>query len=81
MTSRDKIWGQDASAGITLGLVTTIIPVFNRADMLIQAVQSVVDQDYRPIEIIIIDDGSTDNTLETARRLAADRPRSEEHTS
>ena len=44
------------------GLVTTIIPVFNRAPMLRDAVASVLGQTYRPIEIIIVDDGSTDDT-------------------
>jgi hypothetical protein len=43
-------------------LVSTIIPVFNRPDLLTQAVDSVLGQKHRPIEIIIIDDGSTDNT-------------------
>lgn len=52
------------------GLVTTIIPVFNRPQMLGQAVSSVLDQSYRNIEIIIIDDGSTDNTLSVAQALA-----------
>lgn len=52
------------------GLVSTIIPTYNRAEMLVQAVQSVLDQDYRPIEIIVVDDGSTDNTLAVARDLA-----------
>ncbi|MEB3167585.1 MAG: glycosyltransferase family 2 protein [Cyanobium sp.] len=53
------------------GLVSTIIPTYNRAEMLIQAVRSVLDQDYRPIEIIVVDDGSTDDTLAVARNLAA----------
>jgi glycosyltransferase involved in cell wall biosynthesis len=56
------------------GLVSTIIPVYNRAEMLTQAVQSVLDQDYRPIEIIIIDDGSTDNTHSIAQQLAHRSP-------
>jgi hypothetical protein len=56
------------------GLVTTIIPVYNRADILVQAVQSVLDQAYRPIEIIIIDDGSTDDTCSVAQQLAANNP-------
>lgn len=41
-------------------LVTTIIPVFNRPLQLQEAVASVIRQDHRPIEIIIVDDGSTD---------------------
>jgi glycosyltransferase involved in cell wall biosynthesis len=56
------------------GLVTTIIPVFNRARMLRGAVESVLEQTYRPIEIVIIDDGSTDDTACAADALAAGHP-------
>lgn len=51
-------------------LVTTIIPVFNRAAMLREAVASVVAQTHRPIEIVIVDDGSTDDTGAVADELA-----------
>jgi hypothetical protein len=47
---------------MTPTLVSTIIPVFNRPVLLRDAVQSVLNQTYRPIEIIIVDDGSTDDT-------------------
>src|SRR5258708_5087316 len=53
-------------------LVTTIIPVFNRPAMLREAVASVLAQTYRPLEIVIVDDGSTDDTPATARALADD---------
>ena len=55
-------------------LVSTIIPVFNRADMLRCAVRSVLDQTYPDHEIIIVDDGSTDSTAETADTMARPRP-------
>ena len=55
-------------------LVSTIIPVFNRAGMLREAVASVLAQTYRPVEILIIDDGSTDDTAATADGLAAAWP-------
>ncbi len=53
------------------GLVSTIIPVYNRPQMLREAVQSVLEQTYRPIEIIIVDDGSTDDTVQVAEALAS----------
>jgi hypothetical protein len=52
------------------GLVSTIIPVFNRPAQLREAVASVLAQDWRPIEIIVVDDGSTDGTLAAAQALA-----------
>jgi glycosyltransferase involved in cell wall biosynthesis len=39
-----------------------VIPTFNRADMLSKAIDSVVAQSYSDWELIIVDDGSTDNT-------------------
>jgi glycosyltransferase involved in cell wall biosynthesis len=56
------------------GVVSTIIPVHNRAEFLREAVQSVLNQTYRPIEIIIVDDGSTDNTAQVADAFANERP-------
>jgi glycosyltransferase involved in cell wall biosynthesis len=49
-------------------LVSVIIPTYNRAELIAPAVQSVVDQTYTKIEIIVVDDGSTDNTREVLRK-------------
>ena len=50
-------------------LVTVVIPVFNGEKFLREAVQSVLTQKYSPLEIIIVDDGSTDGTATVARSL------------
>ena len=56
------------------GLVTTIIPVYNRPDMLREAVASVLAQTYRPIEIIVVNDGSGAETVAVCEELAAAHP-------
>src|SRR5689334_20068405 len=55
-------------------MVSTIIPVFQRAALLREAVGSVLAQAYRPIEIIVVDDGSTDDTPACAEALADAHP-------
>jgi glycosyltransferase involved in cell wall biosynthesis len=47
--------------------VSIIIPCFNQGLFLRQAIQSVLDQGYPDTEIIVVNDGSTDNTREAAR--------------
>ncbi|MEI6093547.1 MAG: glycosyltransferase [bacterium] len=45
-------------------LVSVIIPTYNRAHLLERAIKSVLSQSYSDLELIVIDDGSTDNTQE-----------------
>ena len=48
---------------------SVIIPAYNSAATLAKAVESVIDQSWSAHEIIVIDDGSTDNTLQVAREF------------
>lgn len=43
-------------------LVSVILPVYNGERYLGEAIESILNQDYRPIEVIVVNDGSTDNT-------------------
>ncbi len=51
-------------------LISVVIPCYNQEKYLKETVQSVLSSTYRPIEIILVNDGSTDDSLEVANKLA-----------
>ncbi|QGG42756.1 glycosyltransferase family 2 protein [Aeromicrobium yanjiei] len=57
-----------------LPVLSVVVPVYNGAEHLDEALRSIRRQDYRRIDVVVIDDGSTDGSLAIARRHArADR--------
>jgi glycosyltransferase involved in cell wall biosynthesis len=45
-------------------MFSVVIPTYNRADLLKECLQSLVDQTFKDFEVLVCDDGSTDNTVE-----------------
>lgn len=65
---------QNLPAG-TASKVSVVIPSYNYGRFLQEAVESVLDQTFQDFEIIIVNDGSTDDTVAVAERLIAEHPR------
>jgi glycosyltransferase involved in cell wall biosynthesis len=59
--------------------VTVCIPVYNRAQYVGAAIESVLDQDFEDFELLIVDDGSTDSSMMIARSYTDPRVRIEQN--
>lgn len=51
------------------GLVSVIVPIYNAASYLNQCIESIINQSYKNLEILLIDDGSTDTSLKTCQEF------------
>ncbi len=56
-------------------LVTAIVPTYQRAAELHRSIRSVLAQDYRPLELVVVDDGSGDGTQEVLAAFKEDAER------
>lgn len=54
--------------------ITVIMGIYNCADTLVEALESLEAQTYKKFKVILCDDGSTDNTLEIAKKWGGKPP-------
>ena len=59
--------------GAGMPLISIIIPCYNQAHFLCEAIESALGQSYANFEIVVVDDGSTDNSEEVARQYSGVR--------
>jgi len=55
-------------------LVSVIVPLYNAAPYITEALESIVGSSYRPIEVVVMDDGSKDESLRIAEQFAKSHP-------
>ena len=71
----ERLWSFPDPVRLAVPSVSVVIPTYNRGQLLEQAIQSVLDQTYRDLELIVVDDGSTDDTRRRVVAVADDRVR------
>jgi glycosyltransferase involved in cell wall biosynthesis len=64
MSETTRLNDTNTPVGFTAGLVSTVIPTFNRRALVCESIDSALAQTYERQEIIVIDDGSTDGTAQ-----------------
>ncbi|BAJ01459.1 glycosyltransferase [Shewanella violacea] len=55
-------------------LISVIVPVYNHANYIAECLKSLINQDYPNVEIIICDDGSSDNSVEVIKEWVSNNP-------
>src|SRR5690606_12479054 len=61
--------------GYIPGLLSVVVPMYNVENFVADCIESLLTQDYANVEIVVVDDGSPDNSYEVARRYARRDPR------
>ena len=61
--------------GATTGRLSIIVPMYNTADYLTVCLESIAQQTFGDFEVVMVDDGSPDNSAELARAFASKDPR------
>jgi len=56
-------------------VVSVIVPVYDREHCVVEAVSSILEQTYRAVEVVVVDDGSTDGTLAALTDAFPNEPR------
>ncbi|MEO9649814.1 MAG: glycosyltransferase family A protein [Roseobacter sp.] len=76
MTNDEKMEGTNSGCGNNLPLpsVAVVIPVYNGEKFIEATIRSAAAQDYKPLNIIAVDDGSTDKSLEILEKLKTSVP-------
>ena len=64
----------DADAGTPRPFVSIIVPSYNQGRFLPATLASIFAQDYRPLEVVVVDGASTDDTVRVLQEAAADHP-------
>ena len=50
--------------------ISVVIPLYNKQESIFRAVTSVLDQEFSDFELIVVNDGSTDNSLKVAKSFS-----------
>lgn len=71
MDTKPAIEQTDATPVTEMPIITVVVPCFNHGKYLQESVESLLAQTYKNLEIIIVNDGSSDNTVEVAQAMVA----------